>query len=398
MARILVVDDDQDQRFALVTMLEAAGHQAFETSDGNEAIDLHREGGLDVVITDLQMPEVHGLELIARLRDLSPSPRIIAVSGTGADQLSVAEALGARVTLTKPVFPDKLLGAVDEALAGDDAAPMLVVSDPPHRDVDLDAASSIIGLDIFQTRLKFIFPGPEVLAASDARRSAEIATTFSDAAVRLAMIEGKELAAVPWPDPVSLFGFTETGLTATLQDRAVTVPYDSPGIGVYCSPPKDVQPKRPSKSRAPESATSGLRGLEVVEVIERMANLDLYFRRGDVLDRISIVAELTDFAGLRSRQKGTAHENMETVLAECVRLFPRIKFDTRLEGVRPRRRFSPGDTDQKPDTRKRYSFGTSLLREMLESISPELSDLTQYELGSRLGYITTRERPISWRS
>ena len=71
------------------------------------------------VITDLQMPGVHGLELITVLRDLSPRPAIIAISGTGSDQLDMAQAVGADLALTKPINPVELLAAVEAATAGE---------------------------------------------------------------------------------------------------------------------------------------------------------------------------------------------------------------------------------------------------------------------------------------
>jgi two-component system chemotaxis response regulator CheY len=99
------------------TILERAGHEVFLAKDGREALDLY-DGNIQIVITDLQMDDVHGLELITILRDLEPRPRIVAISGTGAVQLDMAEALGAEKTLTKPVRPDQLLTAVREVLAG----------------------------------------------------------------------------------------------------------------------------------------------------------------------------------------------------------------------------------------------------------------------------------------
>ena len=65
------------------------------------------------------MPEVHGLELITVLRDLSPRPAIIAIFGTGLDQFDLAQAVGADATLTKPVDPAELLNAVKSAVAGE---------------------------------------------------------------------------------------------------------------------------------------------------------------------------------------------------------------------------------------------------------------------------------------
>ncbi len=117
-ARILIVDDDEADRIVLSTILERAGHETFHAEDGREAVSVYGATDIDVVITDLQMPEVHGLELITLLRGLSPRQAIIAISGTGPDQLEMAQDVGADVTLTKPVDPYELLGAVAMAVSG----------------------------------------------------------------------------------------------------------------------------------------------------------------------------------------------------------------------------------------------------------------------------------------
>jgi len=100
------------------TILERAGHEVFLAKDGREALDLYEGKDIQIVITDLQMDDVHGLELITIIRDFQPRPRIVAISGTGEVQLEMAGALGAQKTLTKPVRPDQLLTAVREVLAG----------------------------------------------------------------------------------------------------------------------------------------------------------------------------------------------------------------------------------------------------------------------------------------
>ena len=119
MARILIVDDDEADRLVLGTILERAGHETYFATDGDEALREYRGKAIEVVITDLQMPKVHGLELITSLRNLSPRPAIIAVSGTGSDQLDMAQAIGADATLIKPVDPNELLNAVTQAVAGE---------------------------------------------------------------------------------------------------------------------------------------------------------------------------------------------------------------------------------------------------------------------------------------
>ncbi len=118
MARVLIVDDDQADRIILGRILERAGHDVYLTSDDEQALKSLLKMSIDVVVTDLQMPKVHGLELIMMLRTLYPEAGIIAVSATGPDQLDMAEAVGATVTLSKPVDPDELVEAVAKAVPG----------------------------------------------------------------------------------------------------------------------------------------------------------------------------------------------------------------------------------------------------------------------------------------
>ncbi len=115
--RILIVDDEESDRLLLQGILARAGYQTFVASGGEEALRTYLDAGVDAVITDLQMPDVHGFELISILRDFTPRPALIAVSGTGAIQLYMAEALGASWTLRKPVDPVQLLDLVERALA-----------------------------------------------------------------------------------------------------------------------------------------------------------------------------------------------------------------------------------------------------------------------------------------
>ena len=117
MARILIVDDEESDRLLQRTILERAGHETFLAADGEEALRQYEDGRIDVIVADLQMPRVHGFELIDLLRDVSPPPPIVAVSGTGPYQLEMASALGAKCTLSKPVDADELIAAVAQAIA-----------------------------------------------------------------------------------------------------------------------------------------------------------------------------------------------------------------------------------------------------------------------------------------
>ena len=118
MARVLVVDDEQTDRVILGSMLEGTGHQVFFASDGGQALRIYLTRSIEVVVTDLHMPHVNGLEFIVALRAMFSEAKIIAVSGKGPGLLSDAEDKGVRLALTKPVDPHLLLEAVAQAAPG----------------------------------------------------------------------------------------------------------------------------------------------------------------------------------------------------------------------------------------------------------------------------------------
>ena len=122
MARLLVVDDEQADRIIIGTVLERAGHEVEFASNGEEALQIYLRRSIDVVVTVLQMPKVHGLELIMTLRTLYPEAGIIVVSASGPARLAMAEAVGATAALSKPVEPKELLDAIGQA-APDDGSP-----------------------------------------------------------------------------------------------------------------------------------------------------------------------------------------------------------------------------------------------------------------------------------
>ena len=123
MAKVLVVEDQESDRLLLQTLLQDAGHQVLFAKDGEEAVRLYLRKGVQVVVTDLQMPHVDGMELITELLALFPDAPIIAVSGKGEDQLRMAKTLGAVDAMAKPVDRDDLLAAVKRAADSPGAAP-----------------------------------------------------------------------------------------------------------------------------------------------------------------------------------------------------------------------------------------------------------------------------------
>jgi CheY-like chemotaxis protein len=123
MARVLVVDDQPDFRRATIRLLERAGHTATEAADGAEGLRQIAAHPTDLVVTDLFMPDMDGLEFMRELARRRPGTRVIAVSGGGAMDaasiLEVASALGAVRTLAKPVDPTAFLALVQEVLGAD---------------------------------------------------------------------------------------------------------------------------------------------------------------------------------------------------------------------------------------------------------------------------------------
>ena len=116
MARILIVDDEMTDRMLERAFLEEAGHELLTANDGREALTIYHAQPIDLVITDLLMPKLGGLDLIYEIRESNPDARIIAVSGVSNEILDRASERGAVETLFKPVTREDLLDAVKRAL------------------------------------------------------------------------------------------------------------------------------------------------------------------------------------------------------------------------------------------------------------------------------------------
>ena len=121
MAQVLVIDDQADIRDVLKTILEEGGHTVRLAAEGAEALRLHDQSPADVVITDLHMPGMNGLETVRALRERSTAVKIIAMSGGDtymADKnLESSVINGADLTLTKPFRMQSLLRAIANLLA-----------------------------------------------------------------------------------------------------------------------------------------------------------------------------------------------------------------------------------------------------------------------------------------
>lgn len=110
---VLVVDDMQRDADALVAALEVCGVRAVAVYGGQEAIEALQSGGIDVVLTDLKMPEMDGVELTRRIRELHPKSSIIAFSGFDVpEMMRDSTSFGANRCLRKPLHGEKLVEAI----------------------------------------------------------------------------------------------------------------------------------------------------------------------------------------------------------------------------------------------------------------------------------------------
>lgn len=127
---ILVADDDPDYQLRFREWLEGAGHRTLKALSGVEAIRTLHQQPVDLVITEVIMPDGDGLEVLLELKKMHSEIPRIAVSGGGRylpahDCLRVARGLGAQEALLKPLSSERVLLAVAQATATARFAPVV---------------------------------------------------------------------------------------------------------------------------------------------------------------------------------------------------------------------------------------------------------------------------------
>ena len=138
MSRILVVDDDKTTRHVLRNVLTTAGFSTSVAKDGVEALKALDRGGFDLLLLDVWMPRMNGLDLLARLRSSKSRPRVVVMTSDDAPEtLLKAVREQAFQYVHKPVESAVLVETVREALAAPDGPPIEVISARPDW-VELD--------------------------------------------------------------------------------------------------------------------------------------------------------------------------------------------------------------------------------------------------------------------
>jgi len=114
--KILVIEDDLEIRQLIQRLLEREGYEVLAAEDGVKGMESFCASTPDMVITDLYMPRMKGVEAIKKIRSINADAKIIAISGGGPSSpetlLKSARKAGATETLAKPFDPVELLSAV----------------------------------------------------------------------------------------------------------------------------------------------------------------------------------------------------------------------------------------------------------------------------------------------
>ena len=133
MSRILVVDDDKTTRLVLRRVLTSAGFSTAVAKDGVDALKAIDAGGFDLMLLDVWMPRMNGLELLAKLRTSKNRPRVVVMTSDDAPEtLLKAVREQAFKYVHKPVESSALLDTVEDALAAPESPPIEVVSARPE--------------------------------------------------------------------------------------------------------------------------------------------------------------------------------------------------------------------------------------------------------------------------
>jgi CheY-like chemotaxis protein len=126
LAKILLIDDEDGHRDFVAAALQRMGHEVTSESSGLPVVNgigkVDFAAAYDVIITDIVMPDIEGIEVIRSLRSACPGCRIVAMSGGGRynasdDYLKLAIRLGVKTTLSKPFAIADLKNAVEEAMS-----------------------------------------------------------------------------------------------------------------------------------------------------------------------------------------------------------------------------------------------------------------------------------------
>ena len=211
-ATVLVVEDDPSLREALGDTLELAGYSVTLAADGTEVLDSIEQDQVDLIVSDVQMPNLDGLSLLKRVRQQWPHIPFILMTAYGTVQKAVdAMRAGATDYLLKPFAADSLVDMIQRYLpAPRDPASMLVAEDPATRRIAA-LAERVAHTDATVMITGESGSGKEVIARYIHEHSGRCNGSF--VAINCAAIPENMLEAV-------LFGYEKGAFTGAYQARA----------------------------------------------------------------------------------------------------------------------------------------------------------------------------------
>ena len=116
--KILIVDDSALSRRTLRRILETAGYEAVEADDGMNALEMYFLEKPSLVLLDLVMKGMYGLEVLAKLREMDPKAMVVVASADiQSSTRNMADEAGALGFIHKPFVPEQVISAVEAALA-----------------------------------------------------------------------------------------------------------------------------------------------------------------------------------------------------------------------------------------------------------------------------------------
>ncbi len=117
--RILIAEDEQAVLYSMKVLIEQIDDEfeVYSANNGRQALELINGLDIDLLITDIKMPEMDGLELIREVQKKYPSIKILAMSGVGDQYLKAAKSFGASYVFHKPFERDKLTSAINKVLS-----------------------------------------------------------------------------------------------------------------------------------------------------------------------------------------------------------------------------------------------------------------------------------------
>jgi len=271
--KILVVDDEEGILKSIVGILQDEGYETITARDGREALQIYKEKSPDAILLDIWMPDIDGIEVLKRLKEIDAESAVVMISGHGTISTAIkAVKLGAFDFVEKPLSVEILLITLQKALE--------------HRKLKLDSK-----------RLK------RLMKENEARLQKGISFTSPEATLTKSMPPSSKISLRPGLQPqrtlkqsMVLYG---TGLHSGLKTGMILLPLP-PGSGiVFCNLSEDLTvPGHLDYVQSTEFATSLAKGRTIIRTVEHFMAVLHAYRINNLLIKINGEIPIMDGSAL----------------------------------------------------------------------------------------------------